>query len=254
MPTETPNSYLINTSRHVSLAAAFDIMASGLGDFVSKQMSEYFRDEPSWTEAASSKLGRPSEHGSVDPLFQLLVMRRFWGPVFSRHYREDLRDIITDLVDCRNLWAHFNLPEEIEVLDRAVLSMERLLAPINPDSSIQIRQIRLRLKHPAPQTTAPPAVDVQRLHAELEETQEIFESLKETNGDLSYKLDASRRASANKQLQLDSLKNQLKAIQGKSLAVSQYLEEERSTRNRIEWLFVGLLVAVLAILIISIQS
>ncbi|MEZ5341834.1 MAG: Swt1 family HEPN domain-containing protein [Acidimicrobiales bacterium] len=79
-------------------------MADGLGPFVDALMQKYFSEELSWEETAANRMGRANEHGAADPLFQLLVLRRFWGPVLADFFGEDLRPLVGQLVEARNLW------------------------------------------------------------------------------------------------------------------------------------------------------
>jgi len=239
--------------RHINMAEAFEIFAKGMSESISQRMQAYLGEE-SWTQAASAKLGRPDEHGNSDPYFQLLVIRRFWGPVFSDLYKEDLRPIIGELIEFRNKWAHFALPEDISLLVRAVVIMERLLAPADPDASIEMRKIKFQLNNPTERAeNSNVDIDLELLLTELDEATEIFEDLKEKNEILNEELDTSRKISATKQLELSAMETQLSIIQGKSLAFEHYLSEQRAERDRIEWLFVGLLAAILLIMIFSLR-
>ena len=137
--------------RHAVMAEAFELLADHLGPFIDARMAEYFADEPSWAEAAANRLGRPAEHGATDPLFQLLVVRRFWGPVFADFYGQDLRQIIGQLIDTRNMWAHFSFPDDPTELQRSVLAIERLLSPVKPEIAGRLRQLRSRVGDPTAQ-------------------------------------------------------------------------------------------------------
>lgn len=134
--------------RHAVMAEAFELLANHLGPFIDDRMAEYFCNEPSWAEAAANRLGRPAEHGATDPLFQLLVLRRFWGPVFADFYGQDLRQIIGQLIETRNKWAHFSFPHNPEALQRSVLAIERLLAPVEPGITGRLRRLGARVYDP----------------------------------------------------------------------------------------------------------
>jgi hypothetical protein len=148
MSEATPQERDLAIGRHAVMAEAFELLADHLGPFIDARMAEYFADEPSWAEAAANRLGRPAEHGATDPLFQLLVLRRFWGPVFADFYGQDLRQIIGQLIDTRNMWAHFSLSEETTQLQHSVLAIERLLAPVKPEIAGRLRQLRSRVGDP----------------------------------------------------------------------------------------------------------
>ena len=159
MSEATPQERDLAIGRHAVMAESFELLADHLGPFIDARMAEYFADEPSWSEAAANRLGRPAEHGATDPLFQLLVVRRFWGPVFADFYGQDLRQIIGQLIDTRNMWAHFSLPEDPADLQRSVLAIERLLAPVKPEIAGRLRQLRSRVGDPnTPTLVVGPAV------------------------------------------------------------------------------------------------
>ncbi len=157
----SPQERDLAIGRHAVMAEAFELLANYLGPFIDARMAEYFRDEQSWAEAAANRLGRPAEHGATDPLFQLLVLRRFWGPVFADFYGEDLRQIIGQLIDTRNMWAHFSFPDDPSALQRSVLAIERLLAPVEPEVAGRLRHLRSQVTDPNAQVmvVAPPGAD-----------------------------------------------------------------------------------------------
>ena len=259
VPAESRDQSSLAVSRHALLAEAFEIMASVLGPFIDERMETYFASETSWSEAAANRLGRAAEHGATDPLFQLLVLRRFWGPVFATYFGQDLRGLISEIIESRNLWAHFSLPEEIETLDRTILGIERLLAPVEPEATGQLRRLRSRLHHPAEsgqaadsQIAAPvPSVDLGVLAAQLAETESVFHELQSKYGDVVSELDKSRRIAASKQMRLVVLEQQLIEIEGRTLAAESFLADERTTRYRIEWLVVGLLATLLLFMVLA---
>jgi len=262
---------LTGGSRHALLADCFELMAGVLGPFIDEQMAGYFDDEESWTEAAANRLGRANEHGKTDPLFQLLVLRRFWGPVFADYFGVDLRGIIGELIDTRNQWAHFSLPHDPEALDRAVLAVERLISPLAPEHCRHLRVVRAGLRTspqlPSMNTTppgdaavnadpehadeTPSESEVATLAAQLSETETVFQDLKEQYGDVVSKLESSREAVALKQLNLIALERQLAQIQSRTRAAETILADERTTRYRVEWLVVGLLATLTLFLVLA---
>ncbi len=268
MPTDSPDVPSLAVSRHGLLAQAFEIMAAVLGPFIDARMEVYFVDETSWSEAAANRLGRAAEHGATDPLFQLLVLRRFWGPVFADFFGHDLRGLVSELIETRNLWAHFSLPTELDSLDRTILAIERLLAPIEPEATGKLRRLRSRLHNPSDDTGAdragegrqtdddsgadvPDEVDIVALEAQLSETESVFHELQSRYGDVVSELDRSRRIAASKQMRLVALERQLIEIKGRTLAAEAFLAAERDTRYRIEWLFVGLLATLLLVMVLA---
>lgn len=242
------------TSRHAQLAEAFEIFARGMGPFIDERMADYFADEMSWTETAANRMGRPAEHGATDPLFQLLVLRRFWGPVFAEHFGDDLRGLIGQVIEARNLWAHFNLPDDTAYLDRILLSLERVLAPVAPTDVSNLRPIRTRLKNPVvgDDRSDDPVdrVDTSNLQAQLIDSESAFEDLQTQYSDMSDELKQSRRAAADKQLRIATIERQLNEVHGRSEVLETYLNAERSSRNRIEWLFVGFITVMLLLMVL----
>ncbi len=261
-------------SRHALLANCFELMAEILGPFIDQRMAGYFEDEESWREAAANRLGRSNEHGDTDPLFQLLVLRRFWGPVFADYFDVDLRGIIGELIDTRNKWAHFNLPRDPDSLDRAVLAIERLISPLAPEYCGELRVTRAQLrssphmerlgrtvepKPAAPEMDStgegsdqvPSETEVAELATQLSETESVFLDLKERYGDVVSELESSREVAAKKQMLLSALENQLVMIQTRTTAAEAILAEEQTTRYRVEWLVVGLLATLTLFLVLS---
>lgn len=253
MSTDFPTTPDLAISRHGQLAEAFETFASGMGPFIDERMANYFPGELNWAETAANRMGRPAEHGATDPLFQLLVLRRFWGPVFADFFGNDLRSIIGQIIEARNLWAHFSLPEDAAYIDKILLSIERVLAPVAPERVSRLRQIRTRLKNPETDDSSPSAlleVDALSLQVQLGETEAAFDDLQGEMTDLTSELNNSRRAAANKQLRIAAIEKQLQDVHGRSDVLQTYLDAERNSRSRMEWLFVGFITVMLIVMVI----
>ncbi len=245
MPT-TPRTPDVAVGRHALLARAFETFGAAMAEFVELQMVGYFGDEETtpWNLVAAGKLGRTDSSGVTDPLFQLLVIRRFWGPVFSDFFKEDLRPLVGQLVEARNLWAHFNLPSQSSYVDRLLLAMERIVAPVAPEVTTDLRALRSELHEPAngdsdisiESLVAPDSV---ALIAQLRKTEAAFEDLQRKFGELSDQLTATRRAAAGKQLKLSAAENKLKGLAREAERLESRLEAEFLSRTRMEWLFVA---------------
>lgn len=243
----------LRVSRHGQMAEAFEIFALGMGPFIDTEMHQHFADETSWTEAAANRLGRPAEHGATDPLFQLLVLRRFWGPVFSDTFATDLRRLVEQLIEARNLWAHFNLPDDPAYLESILLAIERILAPIDPDSVGDLRKIRARLKNPVisgDEQAEVPDVDPAILEQHLTDTEAAFSDLKSQQEALTSQLALARRANAGRQHRLSEMEQELLEAAGRSEILETYLRNERLTKSRMEWLFVGFIAAMLLVMVL----
>lgn len=242
----------LRVSRHGQLAEAFEVFALGMGPFIDEKMHEHFAHEISWTEAAANRLGRPTEHGATDPLFQLLVLRRFWSPVFSKTFHNDLRRLVEQLIEARNLWAHFSLPDDTAYLDHVLLAIERILAPVEPGSVSDLRKIRSRLKNPASTENDDndvPDVDRIALERQLTETETAFDDLRRQQERMANQLDLARRANAGRQHRLTEMEQELLEAAGRSEVLETYLRNERMTRSRMEWLFVGFIAAMLVVMV-----
>jgi hypothetical protein len=217
-----------------------------MASFVEQQMVEYIGDDDStpWNLVAAGKLGRTDSSGVSDPLFQLLVMRRFWGPAFAEIFQEDLRPLIGQLVDARNLWAHFDLPSETAYSDRLLLAMERIVAPIAPEVTSELRQLRAELHDPSRGDSdisldASVSPDSVGLIAQLRKTEAAFEELQRRYGELTDQLTATRRVAAGKQLKLTAAENRADTMANHTERLEARLEAELVSRNRMEWLFVA---------------
>ena len=243
----------LRVSRHGQMAEAFEIFALGMGPFIDELMHEHFADEASWTEAAANRMGRPNEHGATDPLFQLLVLRRFWGPVFSTTFSTDLRRLVEQLIEARNLWAHFSLPDDTDYLESILLAIERILAPVEPDSASKLRKIRARLKNPITgdeDDAVAPDIDRVALEQQLSDTETAFSDLKSQQEALASQLALARRANAGRQHRLTEMEQELLEAAGRSEILETYLRNERLTRSRMEWLFVGFIASMLLVMVL----
>ncbi len=258
MPNDLPATPDLAISQHGQLAEAFETFARGMGPFIDERMAEYFPGDLSWAETAANRMGRPAEHGATDPLFQLLVLRRFWGPVFADFFGKDLRDMIGQIIEARNLWAHFSLPDDAGYIDKILLSLERVLAPVAPELVSRLRQIRTTLKSPQSGGFGiEPATDVDSLalQSQLIETEAAFGDLQGELNDIAIQLNRSRKAAAAKQLRIAAIEKQLHDVHGRSDILQTYLDAERSSRSRMEWLFVAFItVMLIAMVIISLTS
>jgi hypothetical protein len=235
--------------RHAVIAQAFEAFGRSFGPFIDQRMSGYFADELDWAATASHRMGRATELEATDPLFQLLVLRRFWGPVFAAFFGEDLRGLIGHLIDARNRWAHLDLPDDPAYLERCLLGIERLVAPVDPLSVAALRALRSGLGR-SPDSEASTSADVGALAAQLSEAEAAFEALQTRHRQLVDQLEAARRAAAAKQLRLTSVEQRLQTLRGHSAELQDAVAAERDRRSRVEWLFVGLIAVMLLLMVL----
>lgn len=249
--TDYPMPGGVTPSRHSLIAHAFETLGRSLGPFVDERMSGYFADELDWASAAANRMGRATEHEANDPLFQLLVLRRFWGPVFAEHFGEDVRGLIGELLEARNRWAHLNLPEDVPYLERCLLGIERVVAPVDPLAVSSLRALRAALGATGPDDrSATAAADVADLEAQLSEAEAAFDGLQERYVAVGRQLEAARRAAADKQLRLSIAERHLVELRGRSTALEATIAQERESHVRIEWLFVSFIAVMLLIMVL----
>lgn len=250
----TPPTPDIAVGRHALLARAFETFGTAMEEFVEERMVAHLGDDDTpWNLAAADKLGRGETTGTADPLFQLLVIRRFWGPVFSEFFGGDLRPMVGQLIEARNLWAHFNLPSETKYSDHLLLAMERIVAPVAPEVTSQLRSLRAELYDPARGDSEITIVDASRpdtvsLIAELRRTEAAFEDLQRRYGQLTDQLTATRRAAAGKQLKLSAAENRATVLEREAHRLRSQLTAELESRNRMEWLFVGFIAVMVLVM------
>jgi hypothetical protein len=240
-------------SRHAAIAQAFETFGRSVGPFIDRHMAGYFAHELDWAATAANRMGRRADLEASDPLFQLLVLRRFWGPVFADPFGEDLRGVIGELIEARNRWAHLDLPDDPVYLERCLLGIERIVAPVDPLSVASLRALRTALRRPADGGGAPatPDLDVGHLAAQLSEAEAAFETLQGRHHCLLEQLESARRAAAARQLHLISLEQRLEVMRGRSAELQRAVEAERDRRSRVEWLFVGLIAVLLLLVVLA---
>ena len=121
-------------SYRAQMGQVFEVLAEGLAPYVDRRMAAHLDADADWILTAATKLGkRPDVIVSVsDPQFQLEVMSRFWGPVFSEDLGPGCRALVHDLLDARNHWAHIDgdRPIGIEDAERALQMVGELLVEV----------------------------------------------------------------------------------------------------------------------------
>lgn len=137
------------TSYRAQVATAFEVLAEGLAPFVDARMSAAFPDDD-WILLAAHKLGKRRDVlvSLSDPHFQLEVMNRWWGPVFSPVLTSDLRQTVTDLRTARNHWAHpdEDHPFDLDYASRVHGSAEDLLRAIGAPEADRLADLAEQLR------------------------------------------------------------------------------------------------------------
>ena len=94
-------------SNKARVGEAFDLLAQGLGPFVSRRMAKTVPAGEDWAERYVRSSARPDRQWSVDdPSFLLNVMIDTWKGVFDRQVPQSIRNLLFTLRDRRNEWAH----------------------------------------------------------------------------------------------------------------------------------------------------
>jgi hypothetical protein len=209
-------------SYRARMGDVFEALAEGLAPYVDRRMAAHLHGERDWILTAASKLGKRPDvvvSGS-DPQFQLEVISRFWGPVFSDDLAGSSRVLVSDLLGARNNWAHINgdQPLVFDDVKHAHSMVAELLADTGRPCAKRMEELERDLRHESVQVLAE--------ENGLDEHAALLARLAELQGereDLQSQL-ASARATANSQSgrtravarQLADLQTQYAAVAGLS--------------------------------------
>jgi hypothetical protein len=201
-------------------------LAEGLAPFVDKHMSAYF-DGDDWIVTAATRMGKrePALATAADPQFQLEVMIRWWGPVFSKMLAADDRDAIAELRLVRNQWAHIvdDQPLDLAGALHACQLAEDLLRDIGSPAANNVARLGRTLR-----------LDSAKAVAALDGTSEAdvlvkqLDELQRQRAALHDQLDEARRLAATATGQGRAVARQLADLQTQYAAVAglrdRYLE------------------------------
>src|SRR5881409_3987058 len=112
---------------------AMDLLRDGLRPFAERELKAKHGDRwPSEVRAAISgrQLGQSKGYLLQDVAVLLAVMDKAWGAVFSAILGRADRNLVLELIDVRNRWAHQE-PFSSDDADRALDSMARLLTSVS---------------------------------------------------------------------------------------------------------------------------
>lgn len=120
-----------------------DLLAEGLTPFVESRLKEAYDD--GWEEQVRSRLRfgsiKAERGGGSDPQKLLSAMWNFWHEVFSKDLAPSNRNLVKDLQDVRNRWAHHE-SFTLEDTYRALGSMERLLHAVSSPAAVELRSYK----------------------------------------------------------------------------------------------------------------
>ena len=127
---------------------AMDLLRDGLRPFAERELKAKHGDRwPSEVRAALS--GRPLGQNKGDLLQDvavlLAVMDKAWGAVFSAILGRADRNLVLELIDVRNRWAHQE-PFSSRDAERALDSMVRLLTAISAPQADEVDKSMLELR------------------------------------------------------------------------------------------------------------
>lgn len=136
-------------SNRERVGEALDLLCAGLAPFVERELKTVHGD--TWEEVAregchppEGKKTKKAEKFHWDAQALLAVVWNQWNVVFSPTLGPSERNIVRELRDVRNKWAHqeaFNNTDAYRGLD----SMERLLTAVSAEQVSEIGQMRMNL-------------------------------------------------------------------------------------------------------------
>ncbi|MCP3854336.1 MAG: hypothetical protein GY745_22040 [Actinomycetia bacterium] len=251
-----PSTPLPDAVHHGHLGRAFQLMAWGLGHHIDQAMSTYLADEIDWAAAAFDRMGRKDDLQASDPLFQLLVIRRFWGPAFKDSLGDDLRPAIEQLIEARNLWAHFSLPAEVGYVDRNLGLIADLLAKVDAPEAAEVRALRAALHQPTVGDTGDvrlipePDPDTTDLADQLEETEAAFASLQDRINALGAELEKARAHRESSTAELGRATQEIAELEQSSADLEERIVAHRDGRMMLISLFVAVLIGMALVIVL----
>jgi predicted AAA+ superfamily ATPase len=145
------------------IGRAFELLAAGLGPYVDRRMRAASRAGQEWLAAWASS-ARPPLRGEVslsDPALQLRVMVESWDAAFRDELRRADRNLVFELRDVRNRWAH-NDAFTVDDTYRGLDSIERLLTAIDASEAAEVgrgKEELMRARYEAQARRAMPRAD-----------------------------------------------------------------------------------------------
>ncbi|MET0148089.1 MAG: Swt1 family HEPN domain-containing protein [Acidimicrobiales bacterium] len=211
---------------------AFEAIAEGLAPYVDKRMAAYLEGDE-WILVASTKLGkRPDIAVSLtDPQFQLEVITRFWGPVFAKDLAPELREVVRELLQARNHWAHMSdtQPMDLPYAERVHDLARDLLEGVGSPLAVQVDDLLDRLRW-----------DAIHLVAEAEDIDDHtalmvrLGQLEDDRAELTRQLDAARDAANSQSGRTRAVARQLAELQTQYAAVAGLKERYERLQVQLE--------------------
>lgn len=227
----------VAASYRADVGDVLEILAEGLAPFVDREMSSEFTDQD-WIVGAATRLGKrePVLASPTDPQFQLEVMVRWWGPVFSSSLSKDTRDTVQALRQSRNDWAHIDETHPIDLAFalRTCEQAEQLLEDIGSPLAVDVSQAADRIERGAARDKAQAAG--------VSETDVLVDQLRDLRAEreaLAAQVDEAQSAVRSATGQQRAVARQLAELQTQYAAVSGLRERYRDLQQEVAALRAG---------------
>lgn len=127
---------------------AMDLLRDGLRPFAEREIKAKHGER--WpVEVKAALAGRQVGQGKNDPLQDvaalLVVIDKLWGAVFGNTLGRSDRNLVLELIDVRNRWAHQE-PFSGDDADRALDSMTRLLNAVSAPQADEVGKMKQELR------------------------------------------------------------------------------------------------------------
>lgn len=134
-------------TNHERVGKALHLLREGLAPYIEQQLRSVYHD--TWKAKFNETLDDTRLKGPGNPMNDvaawLVVMDRHWGSAFKGPLGKQERSIVNELIEHRNAWAHQD-PFTSDNADRALDSVERLLAAVIAPQSEEVRKMKTELR------------------------------------------------------------------------------------------------------------
>jgi len=140
---------------------AFELLAIGLAPYLDRRMRSATKAKGDWLVAWAASASPPlrGEFSLHDPALQLRILAESWDAVFRNELTRSDRNVVFELRDIRNRWAH-NKPFSVDDTYRSLDSAERLLVAVDAPEADEVGRAKeevMRAKFEAQARRATPS-------------------------------------------------------------------------------------------------
>ncbi|MFZ1058063.1 MAG: Swt1 family HEPN domain-containing protein, partial [Candidatus Rokuibacteriota bacterium] len=135
-------------TNHERVGKALELLKSGLGPFVEREMKSAYRDNAPAQAIrlmGEDRLLASKPIADWDAAGLLKLMWEAWNDVFRRTLGPAERSLVSELRDHRNKWAHQQVFSSDDA-DRALDSMARLLTAVSAPQADEVGKIKMELR------------------------------------------------------------------------------------------------------------